>query len=209
MEQAKIQDFCEDYYWKQGLYYLEQRSALLGQFRLSSICQPWFRPPLIFPSALLPLNSGNLVALVMAAVSVADALEDISQGGLAFLGTLEPFAHCRECCRGHLCHGGYSTPFWPFNTSSGHNPTPNLSLPHPVRSVQGPRAQPLSLFAKPHHLPQLLRNEPQQAGSGMPIPFFCPTLPTRKSTAPKRSNRLQTARETRVSNKYFPFRNRT
>lgn len=124
MEQDKIQDFCEDYYWKQGLYYLGQSSALLGQFRLSSICQLWFRPSLIFPSAFLLLNSGNLVALVMAAVPVADAPEDISQSGLAFLGTLEPSAHCQECYSGHLCHGGYSITLRPINASSGHNPNP-------------------------------------------------------------------------------------
>lgn len=162
------------------MYYLEQSSAPSGQFRLCSIWQGWFRLSLIFPSALLLLNSGNLVALVMAAVSVADALEDILQSGLAFPRTLEPFAYWQECYNGHLCHSGYSTILWP-NASSEHN----LPLSPTSTSMQGPRAPPLSLPAKPRfvlQLPLLTAEErPQKAASGMPTPFFCPILPMRKA----------------------------
>lgn len=108
----------------------------------------------------------------MAAVSVADALEDILQSGLAFRGTLGPFAW-QECCSGH------STTLQPISTSSGNKLVPNLTQSHTASSMQGPRAQPLTLPAKPHHVLQLPMQ--QKAASGMPIPLFCPTLPRRKA----------------------------
>lgn len=56
----------------------------------------------------------------------------------------------------------------------------------------------------PHSLPRSPKGTFRQAHT---LPWPCSTH--EKSTAPQRSNRLQIARETRMSNKYFSFHNRT
>lgn len=139
------------------------------------------------------------------AVPVADALEDILKSGLAFPGALEPLACWQECCDGHLCLFQH-----PLTHQCQHwaQPGPSLPLTHPPQEdpglnlSQSPRAP--SCYSCPH---SLLRSPKGTFRDSHILLWACSTY--KKSTAPQRSNRLQTAGETRMSNKYFSFHNRT
>lgn len=114
----------------------------------------------------------------MAAVPVADALEDILQSGLAFPGTLEPLACWQEWCDGHLCLSHH-----PPTRQCQHWAQPGPQ-PAPVTpSTGGPRAQPLSAPTELH--PAAAAPIPcrgaQKAPSGRPTPFLGPAAPTRKA----------------------------
>lgn len=114
----------------------------------------------------------------MAAVPVADALEDILLSGLAFPGTLEPFACWQECCDGHLCLFHH-----PLSRQCQHWAQPGPQ-PAPVTpSTGGPRLHPLSAPTEPHHAtaaPIPYRGA-QKAPLWIPTSSFGPAAPTRKA----------------------------
>lgn len=208
MEQDKIQYFCEDYYWKQGLYYLGQSSALLGQIRLSIICQPWFRPSLIFPSALLLLNSGNLVALVMAAVPVADTPEDISQSSWLFWELLS-LLHIAKSATVVTCATVAIPPPSDSSTpAAGTTQTQSVPVPSCAHHARTQGSTSLSICKTPSCATAAEERAPEGRFRDAHT-LLLPYTTHEKSTAPKRSNQLQIARETGMSNKYFSFHNRT
>lgn len=192
----------QDFFWKLLLdarYDLEHSSAPSGH--LAAIISAIANFSFCFAAA----KFWQLGCLGDGAVPVADALEDILKSGLAFLGTLEPFACWQECCDGHLCLFQH-----PLTHQGQHWAQPG---PQPAPDTPAQEDPGLNLSQSPQSpiMPQLtpfLAEEPKSHfRDSQFLLWACSTH--KKSTAPQRSNQLQTAGETRMSNKYFSFHNRT
>lgn len=134
MEQDKIKASCENPQPKQGTYHLEQGSVPSGWFRFGSICQPWLRPSLVFPSILATRLPWWWLQCLWEVCCKTPPTR------LAFPGNPEPFAA-----------GSNTTVALPLPSA----PTRGTAWPpthpsHTIASMQGPRAQPLFSSLQSH-----------------------------------------------------------